>query len=247
MNAPDNGVLSAAFGKELAGVVLSEATLPGLLGIVVNLAVTRIPGVDGAGVSLVLRDGKHLQTTNPSSAAMGDTDGGQYRHGVGPGVEAVRTGQEVVVTLPVARWPAFSSAAGDLGFCSVWSLPLLVRAKTLGALNLYSTTEHTADGQALRAGRALAGQAAVVLANASTLMSAELANRHLLDALASRDVIGQAKGILMARHGLTADQAFEDLRWASQRHGRKLGDLAAEVVDAVAPRCRAADAPGDAA
>ena len=72
-----------------------------------------------------------------------------------------------------------------------------------------------------------------MLANASSLMSAELANRHLLDALASRDVIGQAKGILMARHGMTADQAFDDLRRASQRHGRKLGDVAADVVEVV--------------
>jgi len=79
----------------------------------------------------------------------------------------------------------------------------------------------------------LAGQAAVVLANASTLMSAELSNRHLRDALESRDVIGQAKGILMARYGVSADRAFEDLRRASQGNGRKLRDVAEEVVGSI--------------
>ncbi len=247
MNEPDHGVLSAAFGAELAGLVLSEATLPGLLGVIVNLAVTTVPGVDAASVSLVLHDGKHLKTTSASSPAVRDADEAQYRHDAGPCVEAIRTGKEVAVWLPAARWAAFSSAAGGLGFSFVRSLPLLVRARTLGALNLYSTSRYGAGDKALQVGRALAGQAAVVLANASALMSSELANRHLLDALASRDVIGQAKGILMARHGVTADQAFDDLRRASQRHGRKLGDVAAEVVEALTPRSGPVNAPGDAA
>jgi AmiR/NasT family two-component response regulator len=78
-------------------------------------------------------------------------------------------------------------------------------------------------------------------------MSARLANRHLLEALESRDVIGQAKGIMMARHGISADQAFDELRGASQRNGRKLRDVAAEVVDGLAPGPRQVLAPGDAA
>jgi GAF domain-containing protein len=143
----------------------------------------------------------------------------------------------VAVSLPAPRWAAFSAIAADLGFCSVWAFPLSLRHRTLGALNLYSRTEHNNDDEARSAARsaarALAGQAAVVLANASTLMSAELSNRHLRDALESRDVIGQAKGILMARYGVSADRAFEDLRRASQGNGRKLRDVAEEVVGSI--------------
>ena len=61
-------------------------------------------------------------------------------------------------------------------------------------------------------------------------MSVQLANQHLQDALESRDVIGQAKGILMAREGLDADEAFDVLRRASQRTNRKLRDVASDLI-----------------
>jgi GAF domain-containing protein len=247
MNLPDNAWTSAAFRADLALLVLSEQTVPGLLDVIVNLAVTSLPRVDAASVSLVVHDGKQLETTSATSPAVRAADEAQYRYAGGPCVEAIRTGTEVAVSLPVPQWAGFSSAAGGLGFSSVWSFPLCLRDKTLGALNLYSTAGHRSDRQAWLAARALAGQAAVVLANASTLMSAELANRHLRDALESRDVIGQAKGILMARHGVSAEQAFDDLRRASQRSGRRLSDVAAEVVGSLPPGPRPAMAQGDAA
>jgi hypothetical protein len=251
---PDDGVVPPAFSgtpapfrTELAALLLAEETVPGLLEVIVGLAVPTVPGVDAASVSLVVHHGKQLQATGAGPPAVRAADQVQYEHGGGPCLQAIRTGQEVAVSLPAPQWAAFSAAAGALGFASVRSLPLRVRDKTLGALNLYSLSGHSPDGYALTAARALAGQAAVVLVNASTLMSARLANRHLLDALESRDVIGQAKGILMARHGMSADQAFDDLRQASQRNGRKLRDVAADVVDAVAPRSQPLLAPGDAA
>jgi GAF domain-containing protein len=234
MDQPGNRMKSLAFRAELAGLVLSEETVAGLLDVIVNLAVSAVPEVDAASVSLVVHDGKQLETTGASSAAVRDADEAQYRGGGGPCVQAIRTGTEIAVVLPVRRWAAFSSAAGVLGFSSVRSLPLSVQDKTFGALNLYSSSRRWADGHSLLAARALAGQAAVLLANASTLMSAELANRHLRDALESRDVIGQAKGILMARHGISAEQAFDDLRRESRRNGAKLGDIAAAVVQALA-------------
>jgi GAF domain-containing protein len=232
---------------DLAGLLLAEQTLPGLLEVIVRLAVSNVPGTGAATVSLVVHDGKRLEATGASSAAVRAADQTQYEHGAGPCVEAIRTGKEVAAPLPAPQWAAFSAAAGALGFSSVWSLPLRVRDKTLGVLNLYSISGHNPNGYASMVARALAGQAAVVLINASSLMSARLANRHLLEALESRDVIGQAKGIMMARHGISADQAFDELRGASQRNGRKLRDVAAEVVDGLAPGPRQVLAPGDAA
>ncbi len=234
MTPPDGNATSAAFRADLAMLVLSEHTVPGLLDVIINLAVTVVPRVDAASVSLVVHDGKQLETTSASSAAVRAADQAQYRRGGGPCVEAIRTGTEVAVSLPARRWAGFSSVAVSLGFSSVWSFPLGRRDTTLGALNLYSTAGLRSDGRARLLARALAGQATVLLANASTLMSAELANRHLRQVLESRDVIGQAKGILMARHGVSAEQAFADLRRASRRSGRKLGDVACEVVGALA-------------
>ena len=53
----------------------------------------------------------------------------------------------------------------------------------------------------------------------------------LEEALLSRDVIGQAKGILMERLHITSDQAFEELRSVSQKQNRKVRDIAAEVAE----------------
>jgi GAF domain-containing protein len=247
MNLPDNAWTAAAFRADLALMVLSGQTVPGLLDVIVNLAVTTVPRVDAASVSLVVHDGERLETTSATSPAVRAADEAQYRYGGGPCVEAIRTGAEVAVSLPVPRWSGFSSAAGGLGFSSVRSFPLRPRDKTLGALNLYCKAGHRSDRQSWLAARALAGQAAVVLANASTLVSAELANRHLRDALESRDVIGQAKGILMARHGVSAEQAFDDLRRASQSSGRRLADVAGDVVGSLPAGHRPAIAQGDAA
>jgi GAF domain-containing protein len=244
---PDNGISPARFKAGLAEILLSEETVPGLLEVVVRLAEATVTGVDVASVTLVGHDGKRLKATGAGSAAVRAVDEVQFERGAGPSVQAVRTGREVGVPLPAPRWAAFSAAASALGFGSVRALPLRVRGRSLGTLNLYSLPGHSLGGPALTAARALAGQAAVVLAHASSLLSAQMANRHLLDALESRDVIGQAKGILMARYGVTADQAFDDLRRTSQHNGRKLRDVAADVVEALGPPSKPVETPGDAA
>lgn len=134
------------------------------------------------------------------------------------------------MTLPCPDWPTFTSRAQGLGFGSVMSLPLQVGDRTTRALNLYFNRKRGTQGFGADAARTLARQAGAVLANAAALIGAELTNQHLEEALASRDLIGQAKGILMAREGIDADAAFDILRRASQRTDRKLRDIAAEVV-----------------
>jgi GAF domain-containing protein len=138
--------------------------------------------------------------------------------------------------LPADRWRIFAELAERAGMHSVWSLPLKVRDRTTGALNLYSAAAEGVEGSSAETSRLLAREASVVLANASALMTAEQANHQLLEALMTRDVIGQAKGILMAREGLSADEAFDVMRRASQRTNRKLRDMAAEIVGGVGRR-----------
>lgn len=84
----------------------------------------------------------------------------------------------------------------------------------------------------------LAHQAAIAIANSGSFVDSEEANDQLRDALASRDVIGQAKGILMERSDLTADEAFDEMRVASQRANRKLRDVAEDIVTKVRGRKR---------
>lgn len=223
-------VNSAEFQRELARLLLSEETITSLLEIVVNLSVSSVRGVSGASVSLIVDDQGHLKTSNASSPDFREIDEGQYQDGLGPCVEAIRTGTETSIALPAPQWPIFSERAQLGGVTSVFSLPLQVRDETTGALNLYSIGGDSLSESATEVARSLAGHAAVVLANAATLASSELIRQHLEEALTSRDLIGQAKGILMAREAMTADEAFDVLRRASQRSNRKLRDIAVELV-----------------
>jgi GAF domain-containing protein len=229
MNGPkDPG--GAPWLPELAGLLLSEQTVSDLLDMVVALAVSAVEGVDEASVSVLVSEGHRFETANASSALVRAVDEAQYQEALGPCVEAIRSGQEVHIKLPAERWPHFSERAVRAGMASVWSLPLKSRDRTTGALNLYSNGDRRWDGPAATVARGLAAQAAVVLANAATLASSELVNRQLELALESRDLIGQAKGIIMVREGVSADEAFAIVRRASQRSGAKLRDIAAEVV-----------------
>ncbi len=113
------------------------------------------------------------------------------------------------------------------------STPLALRERTLGSLNLYSRTEESFAPAEEQAAQAFAGQASVVLTNATALATSAMVNDQLREALVTRDVIGQAKGILMARQGCSADEAFDVLRRASQRANRTLADMAEELVEAI--------------
>ena len=145
-------------------------------------------------------------------------DQAQYQDRAGPCVQAILTGEETTVHHPGPDWTTFSDEAAQAGVRSVWSLPLSVRERTTGALNLYSTTETDLGGPRHRS-RAEAWPARLrsCWPTPPPLMSTQLTNQHLQEALASRDLIGQAKGILMARQSISADDAFDILRRASQR------------------------------
>lgn len=216
---------------EPAGLALPTMSATDLLGLIVELAVQVVEGVDGASVSVFQRAGPGFHTSNASSPTIRSIDEAQYEKAEGPCVEAIRTAGEVTVSLPIGRWPAFARRAAEEGIASVSSLPLIAAEQTVGALNLYSTSERELGGDALMAGRALAAQAALVLTNAAALTLAELTNQQLREALQTRDMIGQAKGILMARQRIDPDGAFDILRRASQRTNRKLRDVAADIVN----------------
>jgi GAF domain-containing protein len=236
VSAPESGETtgkSASAVPELTGLLLADETVAGLLDVIVNVAASAVDGVDGASVSLLISDGAQFETSNASSELIREIDEAQYEEREGPCVEAIRTGHETTFSAGEDHWPVFAERATQAGVRSVWSLPLTVRERTTGALNLYTMSADTWSEPSQQLARDLASQAAVVLANATALMSAELASEHLRVAMETRDIIGQAKGILMGRQGISADEAFDVLRRASQRTNRKLRDVAIEVVNLV--------------
>lgn len=124
-----------------------------------------------------------------------------------------------------ARWPRWTPAAAELGIAALLAAELVdTDGRRLGALNLYwrEPVVFTSDDLAY---------VAIFATHAAIALVASLEETHLNTALDTRKVIGQAQGILMERHGLSTEQAFEVLRRYSQDHNLKLRDVARRLVE----------------
>jgi GAF domain-containing protein len=216
---------------ELSQLLVDEEPLEATLERVLRLAADNIRGVDLGGVSL-MRDGK-VETTVCTDQKAAQIDSVQYETGVGPCLDAFRHSQVIRIesTPDDEQWPEFSQAAADHGVLSTLSLPLVVRDEGIGALNLYSRAADGFDEHDEQLGLRFAQQASVALANAQTYQSAYKLTRELNEALVSRAVIDQAKGITMRTAGVDADGAFEMLVQQSQTENRKLREIAQQLVD----------------
>ena len=214
----------------LAGVLLNEQTVEAILHMLVSHASLAMDHIDGASVSLLRT--RRFETTTATSEEVRDADAVQYQSGRGPCIEA-SGGHTVNVGLDASRdrWPKFTEAALAKGFRGVLSTPLAVREVSMGSLNLYSRTRVSFDDEDVRAAQVFANQASVVLSNATAFSSAEIVNDQLREALATRDLIGQAKGMIMVTNDCDADEAFEVLRRASQHSNRKLRDVAVDMIE----------------
>jgi GAF domain-containing protein len=129
------------------------------------------------------------------------------------------------------RWPKFRSPTLDEGVVSCLSLPLVIDDHgTAGVMNLYSQNRpfEQADEDI---GRRFVAPASVAVANARAYAKANAVIEQLKEAIQSRDVIGQAKGIIQAREHCSPDDAFDRLRDISQHRNIKLRDLAKAVVE----------------
>ena len=149
----------------------------------------------------------------------------QSETGEGPCLQSIheRTPVRIDDSAAEHRWSKFTARVAAEPFTSMLSVPLLVGTEAIGSLSLYSPEPAVFDAEAEEMGLVLADHAAVAIAGARE-------EEGLVLALSHRDVIGQAKGILMERHKVTADQAFQLLVRASQMLNVKLRDLAAELA-----------------
>ena len=214
---------------ELTQISLSDETIDAFLYRVADLTVGMVPACDASSVSVIC-DGR-VSTRVASHQVAQRVDEVQYRTGHGPCLEAIDTGQ-TVVSRPLddeERWQKFTPLASDEGVVGVCSLPLKVKDRTVGAFNLYSLGRPFGP-EDRKLAEDLAAQAAVVVGNAGAFYHARDLAQHLDEALKSRDIIGQAKGIIMERERVTADQAFDMLRRVSQDKHVKLRDVAELVV-----------------
>ena len=219
--------------RELSGIFIQEESVETTLQRIADLAIRVIPGCDGASVTLV--ENSKPQTTVWTDDNVLAVDEAQYDVGDGPCLDAIEHRRINLVSIGEARdeWPDFLRAAQQQGVRSFLAAPLLVRDTPIGALNLYSRDGMGFDALDEALIGLFTGQASVALSNARIYRNALMLAEQMREAMGSRAVIEQAKGILMAQEAVDADGAFEMLRRRSQHENRKLRVLAQEIVDSV--------------
>ncbi len=224
---------SAQALSALSQFVISKVSLGETLLRVSQITTDALPAAEMAGITLLGDDGKPTTGifTDPEAPEI---DAAQYSSGRGPCLDSWRLRKVVRIDDMdhAEAYPEFAGAARAHGIQSTLSLPLAAGDESAGALNLYSRTARGFTDSDERSGTLLASAAAIVLLNASAYWQAAQLNEQLIQAMQSRAVIEQAKGILMARSPhLDADDAFDLLRKASQRENVKLREVAQRIVD----------------
>ena len=201
--------------------------LEGSLESVCATAAATVPGAEGAGVLLVATGHRGVELRAGTDWRSQALEAVVDRCGwtAGHGHESSWTDQAVVVDDLGSdpRWPDLAARAEELEVRSVLCLTLGAD-RPLGVLTIYSSMAAAFTREAVRLGQILAAVVTIALPAAQR-------QHHLARALTTRDVIGQAKGILMERYKITAEQAFLLLSHASSVTNTKLGLLAEHVAD----------------
>jgi hypothetical protein len=222
----------AAALAEAARTINRPQSVEETLAAIAHSARANIPGIDEAGISLVHADGR-VETMAATGDLVHRLDGLQYDLSEGPCVSSLSE-EPVIVVGPLRhsqRWPRYVPQAVANGLRSQIALRLYVDDDgTLGGLNLYSTTQEDIAPDAPQIAELFAAQAAVALGHAQE-------THHLNEALLTRQLIGQAVGILIERYGLDEQGAFAFLTRLSSHSNTKIRVIAAQLVEeAVAAR-----------
>jgi GAF domain-containing protein len=193
-------------------------------------AAAEVPGATYAGVT-VTRDHKSIDTpaaTHPYPILL---DKIQQRHRQGPCLESAW--EEKTIHVPDLehdeRWPLYrNDVLAETPIRSVMAFELFIANQTMGALNVYSEHPRAFDDDSRTIGMIFAAHTSVAWDTARR-------DEQFRRALASRDVIGQAKGMIMERYGVTAVQAFDMLRKLSQDSNTPIAQIAADLVKQADP------------
>ncbi|MFD8154302.1 GAF and ANTAR domain-containing protein [Streptomyces sp. NPDC001046] len=211
---------------QLARDLLAQDSVQATLDRIAASAVKLIEGCDAAGILAV--SGGRAVTLAVTGDLVAESDRLQGELREGPCFDAARRmdGQRLFriadMTRPQPAWPAFSEAARGLGIGSMTGVLLYTDEEDFGALNLYSRRPGAFGEDIEGAGWLLASHAAVALSAARTV-------DRLENALETRHAVGEAIGILMERHGLGREQAFDALRRLSRQHDIELHQVAGRV------------------
>lgn len=227
LTAPQLGRMMVNVGRTVA----DEEDLLQLLQQFVEIAHQAIEGADSSGVTIDM--GGRTYTAVHTDKRTLEVDIQQYNAGDGPCLHASRTGQVVRTDADAAQeaWPEFAAAARAEGIRSFLAAPLFANEQAMGSFNLYSRQPATFDRIDADILDLLTTAVSRAIADFARFQSANRIAETIERALENRAPIEQAKGMLMALHGIDADAAFDRLRNESQARNVKLHVIAHELVD----------------
>lgn len=197
----------------------------------------RLLDVSAAGLLLADQRGA-LHVVATSSERVADLEAFQAQRAQGPCHTCYLDGQPVNVpdlAAAAERWPDFAAVAAKAGVASVHAVPMRLRDNVVGALNLFGTTPGALNEADLRLAQALADVATIALIQDRAASDNNLVNEQLQNALDSRVVLEQAKGVLSYKGDLDMQEAYAALRKYARNHNLKLTDLARALVNRTVP------------
>jgi GAF domain-containing protein len=216
---------------ELADNLVDDYDVIDVLTVLTHRCVDAVE-VDAAGVMLASPTGE-LQFVASSSESMTILELFQIQTNEGPCVDCFHDGLAITnhaLSESDGRWPLFTPRALALGFRAVHSLPMRLRGRTIGALNLFRTHQGTLSEEDVIVAQGLADVATIAILQHRSSLDASALNLQLNNALNSRVIIEQAKGMICQSTSCDMDEAFNRLRAHARNHNERLTTLATRVV-----------------
>ena len=225
--------------REDSGADAAETRLNRLLNLILETAVD-VLGFDAATVTARHSD-RSLSTIAATDQRLVDLDNAQYEAGAGPCLTVLDPHHPIYFDVDEGdseeAWDHFRRVAADLGVTTTLSIHIPTDANEVAAsFNLYAKRQLESGEQHLRTAESFAQQLAAAIQGVDAYRSTARLAQDLAQAMRSRAVIEQAKGMLMAEHRIDADRAFEQLTQLSQQSRMKLRDVARRLVDERAGR-----------
>jgi hypothetical protein len=220
---------------ELRSMVLDQQSAGAALLQIAVLAAKSIPGADEASVTMVHE--KRLHSVEFSGRLGVALDERQYPTGFGPSLEVARTGQPIAIdtTAHCLRFPDFADQANHHGIGHILSLRLCHHQDLAGVLTIYGESSTPFDVHTRNVAQTFASQADTSALNCMIHALVLEETHQLRQALSSRAGIEQAKGMVMRELSCSPDHAFNVLKDMSSRTGRKVRDIAQEIIRPSAP------------
>lgn len=196
-----------------------------------------VPNAAGAGASIINARGRR-ESAGVTDSLVLEVDKLQYELGQGPCLSAWAEQRAIIAadTLEETRWPEWSAAAAALSVRSVLSVPLTTDGRRIGALKVYSPFPHAFDDHSIFLIERLAAPAAALLGNARDKEATQQMSSQLVEALANRDMIARAEGVLAERMKISPREAFTLMLTTSRGEHKPLHEVAGEVVNGMTER-----------